>query len=143
MFGDLSHSWDTYEYLPKDSTTWIIGETLIPCAFYKQGYIIAIESIEQIWFIGCSNTYNKILSFDYSKHTFKELPLKLNVGRYGHRCAFIPNTNKIMITGGYNDDFLDSTEILDTDDGKVTTGSPMNSKRYAHGMGVVTFNGEN
>ena len=144
VFGDLSHSWDTYEYLPKDSTTWIIGETLIPCAFYKQGYIIAIESIEQIWFIGCSNTYNKILSFDYSKHTFKELPLKLNVGRYGHRCAFIPNTNKIMITGGYNSSKKpeDSTEILDIEDGSVTMTSPMNSVRARHGMGIVPFKGE-
>ena len=52
----------------------------------------------------------------------------------------IPNTSKIMITGGYNDDYLDSTEILDTEGGKVTRASPMNSKRSSHGMGVVTIN---
>ena len=46
-----------------------------------------------------------------------------------------------MITGGYDNGYLDSTEILDTEDGKVTMASPMNSKRYAHGMGVVTING--
>ena len=60
----------------------------------------------------------------------------------GHRCAFIPNTNKIMITGGYNDGSLDSTEVLDTEDGSVTMASPMNSKRDRHGMGVVTINGK-
>ena len=38
---------------------------------------------------------------------------------------FIPNTNKIMITGGYSDDYLDSTEILDTEGGSVTMASPM------------------
>ena len=49
-----------------------------------------------------------------------------------------------MITGGYNDyeGYLDSTEILDTEDGSVTMASPMNSKRGGHGMGVVTINGE-
>ena len=47
-----------------------------------------------------------------------------------------------MITGGYNADYLDSTEILDTEDGSVTMASPMNSKRAGHGMGVVTINGE-
>ena len=50
-----------------------------------------------------------------------------------------------MITGGYNDydgHYLDSTEILDTEDGSVTMASPMNFKRHNHGMGVVTINGE-
>ena len=47
-----------------------------------------------------------------------------------------------MITGGEGCGLLDSTEILDTEDGKVTMASPMNSKRYAHGMGVLTINGE-
>ena len=46
-----------------------------------------------------------------------------------------------MITGG-NDDFLDSAEILDTENGSVTMASPMNSKRFGHGMGVVTINGK-
>ena len=47
-----------------------------------------------------------------------------------------------MITGGYHNGSLDSTEILDTEDGSVTMASPMNSKRAGHGMGVVTINGE-
>ena len=47
-----------------------------------------------------------------------------------------------MITGGDNDGYLDSTEVLDTEDGSVTMASPMNSKRDSHGMGVVTINGE-
>ena len=71
------------------------------------------------------------------------MPFQLNLGRWGHRYAFIPNTSKVMITGGYSDGYLDSTEILDCEDGSVTMGSPMNSKRYMHGMGVVTINGEN
>ena len=51
----------------------------------------------------------------------------------------IPNTNKIMIAGGHG--FLDSTEILDVEDGSVTKASRMNSKRAYHGMGVVTIDG--
>ena len=40
----------------------------------------------------------------------------------------------------FND--LDSTEVLDTEDGSVAMASPMNSKRAGHGIGVVTINGE-
>ena len=48
-----------------------------------------------------------------------------------------------MITGGHgNRGFLDSTEILDTEDGSISMASPMNSKKYGHGMGVVTINGK-
>ena len=37
---------------------------------------------------------------------------------------------------------LDSTEVLDTEDGSIIMTIPMNSKRFAHGMGVVTVNDE-
>ena len=48
-----------------------------------------------------------------------------------------------MITGGYTfseGTWLDSTQILDTEGGSVTMGSPMNSRRSGHGMSVVTIN---
>ena len=48
-----------------------------------------------------------------------------------------------MITGGYSDGVLDSTEMLDTEDGSITIASSINSKRWQHGMRVVTINGEN
>ena len=141
--GDYSNR-KTYEYLPKDSTKWLMGKTGIPGGF-NRGFAIAFKSGQEIWLIGGAGTEMRILSFNVNDHTFQELPFQLNVGRYGHRCAFIPNTNKVMITGGYNFSqctWLDSTEILDTDDGSVTMASPMNSKRYGHGMGVITINGE-
>ena len=37
---------------------------------------------------------------------------------------------------------LKSTEVLDTEDGSITTGSPMNTERYGHGIGVITINNE-
>ena len=83
-------------------------------------------------------TGKRILSFNVNDHIFKELPYQLNIRRSGHRCAFIPNTKKVMITGGCGL----STEVLDTEDGSVTMASPMNSKRYRHGMGMLTINGE-
>ena len=115
---------------------------------FNVGYAItvkppAVKSGQEIWLIGGHGTPKRILRFNIESHTFQVLPFQLNVGRYGHRCAFIPNTNKIMITGGGNDDFLDSTEIIDTEHGSVTMASPMNSKRVHHGMGVVIINGEN
>ena len=65
-------------------------------------------------------------------HTFQELPSQFNVGRYGLRCAFFPNTNKIMITGGVEGS-LDSVEILDNEDGSATMASPINSKSCGPG----------
>ena len=103
---------------------------------------IAVKSGQEIWLIGGFGTEKRILTFDVESHTFKVLPFQLNVERWNHKCAFIPNTHKIMITGGYGNGVLDSTEILDTEDGSVTMASPMNFKREDHGMGVVTVNGE-
>ena len=142
LFGGLN-SRTTYEYLPKDSTSWLMGKTDIPGGFSYE-CAIAVKSQQEIWLIGGWNTEKKILSFNFENHTFQLLPFQLNEGRWGHRCAFIPNTNKIMVTGGRcNSIYLDSTEVLDTEDGSVIMASPMNSKRVAHGMGVMTINGEN
>ena len=146
IFGGGYPNSKTYEYLPKDSTTWIMGKTKIPGGF-ENGCAIAVKSEQEIWLIGGCGAEKRILSFNINDHTFQLLPTRLNVRRQGHRCAFIPNTNKVMITGGYNGHYfhfndLDSTEVLDTEDGSVTMASPMNSKRTGHGIGVVTINGE-
>ena len=139
VFGGRPSS-KTYEYLPKNSTTWLMGKTEIPGGFVA-GCAIAVKSGQQeIWLIGGYGTGTRILSFNVNDHTFQALPFQINVRRGGHRCAVIPNTNKIMITGGsYNFNLTDSTEVLDIEDGNVTMASPM-CKRARHGMGV---NGEN
>ena len=141
IFGSF-YSRTTYEYLPKDSTKWLMGKTEIPGGF-ESGYAIAVKSEQEIWLIGGKGTEKRILSFNVESHTIQELPFQLNVGRFNHRCAFIPNTTKVMITGGYSDGVLDSTEMLDTEDGSITIASSINSKRWQHGMRVVTINGEN
>ena len=147
LFGGI-HSSTSYEYLPKDSTTWQGGKVKIPRRFLH-GCAIAVKSEKEIWLIGGEGTGKRILSFNVIDHTFRELPFQLNEERIGHRCAFIPNTNKILITGGtytyYNLQQiknLNSTEIIDTEDGCVTmNSSPMNICRDNHGMDVVTING--
>ena len=141
IFGGRN-SRTTYEYLPKDSTEWLMGKTEIPGRGFSSGCAIAVKSGQEIWLIGGLGTEKRILSFNVNDHKFKVMPFQLNVGRSGHRCAFIPNTNKIMITGGYNDGFLDSTEVLDIEDGSVTMASPMNFKRQSHGIGVVAIDGK-
>ena len=93
--------------------------------------------------IGGSRTQKRILRFNVYDHTFNELPFQLNVGRVSHRCSYIPNTNKIIVTGGfYNGCYLDSTEILDIEKECSTLASPMNSRRSDPGIGVITINGE-
>ena len=150
VFGGMA-SEKTYEYLPKDSNIWRKGKTKIPGKGFVSGCAITVKSEQEIWLIGGWLNYGyltnieRIISFNVKDHKFKILPYQLNVDRKAHKCAFIPNTNKIMVTGGYNharQKYLDSTEILDTTDGSVTEASPMNSIRLKHGMGVITINGE-
>ena len=86
-------------YLPKDSTLLLMGKTEIPVGFLV-GCAIAVKSDQEIWLIGGIQTEKRILSFNVKDHTFQELPSQLNVRRVEHSCAFIPNTNKVMITGG-------------------------------------------
>lgn len=134
---------NTYEYLLKNSNEWQMGKTEIPEGF-KDGCAISVRSGREIWLFGGWDTPNRILSFDVDTHTFKQLPqtLKSVISRkYGHRCAYIPGTNKVIITGGATNggDTLNSTEIIDTDTGTVIIGSPMNSRRSSHGIGIISI----
>ena len=132
----------TYEYLPKESNDWIMGKQKIPDGL-EEAYAIAIESKQEILLIGGTNdskNYKRILRFNVKNHMFEELPTKLNYERIGHRCAYIPGTKKIIITGGMG---LSSTEILDTENYSITKEqNEMNVQRSHHGIGVVTINDE-
>ena len=50
LFGG-EHSRTSYEYLPKDSTKWLMGKTEIPGDF-GNGCAITIKSQHEIWLIG-------------------------------------------------------------------------------------------
>ena len=141
VFGGRGIYDSTYEYLPKHCRTWILGKTKIPNGF-RDGGAIAVKSEQEIWLIGGWNNEKRILCFNVNDHTFEELPLKLNIGRTNLKCAFIPGTGKVMIAGGYSEKFLNSSEVLDPEDGSITLTSPMKSKRADYGIGVVTINGE-
>ena len=142
IFGGF-YSSRTYEYLQKESNTWLTGNNKIPGGYYS-GCAIAVKSEQEIWLIGGFGTEKRILSFNTNDHTFQELPFQLNVGRVSARCAYIPNTTRIIVTGGSNSTFshLDCTEIIDTDKRVSLTASPMNHKRVGHGIGVVNINGK-
>ena len=137
LFSGLVSGAYTYDYLPKGSTTWQKGRIPIPEGF-SHANAIATKSGQEILLIGGVCTERRILSFNANDHSFLELSTKLNEGRIGHKCAFIPGANKIMITGG----FRKSPEILNIEDGTITTGSPMNTRRYGHGIGLITINNE-
>ena len=141
IFGGID-SPNTFEYLPNNSRTWSMGETEIQGGF-QDGCVIAINSGQDVLLLGGWETERRILKFSISEHKFEELPLQLNVGRYGHRCAFIPNTNKIIITGGRALNYPDVSEIFDMDKARITImTSPMHFKRSRHGIGVITVDDE-
>ena len=128
-----------YEYLPIGSTTWNEGKNQIPGGF-NYGCAIAIKSDQEILLMGGLNKSHRILSFNTTDHTFEELPAQLKNSRLGGaRCAFIPGTKKVIITGGIN---TRSTEIFNTEDGSITWGNPMNYARIGHGIGTFTMNDE-
>ena len=135
----------SYEYLLNGQRTWNYPDVndSMPGSF-RQGSAIYVKSKQEIWLIGGQETERRILTFDIKSFTFEELPLKLNIGRFGHRCEIIPGTSKIMITGGQTFDLVTqcSTEILDPETLSITIASPMNRRRSEHGMSVVTINDE-
>ena len=141
IFGSsYSSSTDTYEYLEKDASQWKLGETKIPEGF-RLGCSIAITQ-DEIWLIGGYRTIDRILSFNVTEQNFTELPTTLKQGRYKHQCAFIPGTRNLMVTGGYTGEYSNSTEIIDVETRNVTEGSPMNSTRGYHGIGVLNIEGQ-
>ena len=141
IFGGLESS-NTYEYLPKYSNVWVMGKSKIPAEFVGYaGFAIATKTEDQILLFRSK----RIIQFDAEEHVFKDFPSKLNISRSGLRCAYIPGTNKIIITGGFDTDRnskTNSTEILDLDKGTITMGSPMNFHRACHGIGIVTIDDE-
>ena len=139
IFHDLA----PFEYLLNDHTTWNIGKNTISEGFLL-GSAIFVKSKQEIWLIGGQGTERRILIFNIKSFTFEELPLKLNIGRFGHRCEIIPGTNKIMITGGQTFDGVTqcTTEILDPETMSIMIASPMNRRRSRHGMSLVTINDE-
>ena len=136
----------TFEYLPKDSSEWIMGKSKIPGEGFYGGCVIATKSEQEILLIGGTDTGQRILKFNINDHNFEELPSKLIVPRSEARCAYIPGTNKVIITGGCHEIFgmelskLSSTEILDLDNGSIVTGSSMTCSRSIHGIGILTIN---
>ena len=127
----------------KNSDIWYRGKNPIPERFTR-GFAIAVKSKQEIWLIGGKWTSNKIFTFNIENHIFMELPTKLIKRRAGLRCALIPNTSKIIVTGGiFRGEIENSTEIIDTEDGSVILASPMNLKRYNHGIGLFEINGKN
>jgi len=141
------------EHLPENAKKWqrvklnSNGEDFL--ALLNNKSAVVDQSDQMIWIFGPQNVF----LLDLVKSSISKLPSKLNVPRYNPRWAYLPNTKKIIITGGTkwipgpdgDGDFgeiLDSTEIFDTEDFTITMASPMNHKRDAHGIGTITVQGE-
>ena len=136
---------NTYEYLPTGSTSWQVGKTAIPGGF-KFGFAIAEKSDQEIWLFGGKDTDKRILSFNPYNHTFEELSTMLNIPRKSQRCAYIPGTNQIAITGGEHGYItLKEVEYFDAKDRSISIKSReghLNFPRQYHGIGIVTINDE-
>ena len=137
----------TYEYLTKDSSTWVVGKEVIRAGFHW-GSAVTVSD-DEIWLIGGSlsefyHPTSRITSFDTIKHAFSYLDVQLIEGRFGHRCAIVPETNTIMVTGGMNNegDIERNTELIDVRNRSVTSGPKLNNRRTDHGIGVLKVDGK-
>ena len=145
IFGGYNSD-STFEYMTKGNTNWQTGNQNIPNG-YIAGCVIQISD-EIIYLIGgrssTTNYESRILAFDSTSKVFTTLSTKLITGRWAHSCEFIPNTNKVMISGGYgyNVGNLYVTEVLDITTGSTSHGPAMNLKRGYHGSGIITVDGE-
>ena len=140
IFGGWG-SQDTFEYLEKNTSNWILGKAKIPGGFESGCSAI---SHDEIWLIGGAGTNQRILSFNVDDQNFTVLPTKLKQGRAAHQCAFIPGTRNMIVTGGYffsDGAYFDTTEIIDVKTRNVTEGPSMNSKRGGHGIGILNIEG--
>ena len=144
--GYTSSSEDTYEYMEFGSNVWKNGQTSLPMT-YEGGCGVAVSN-EKILLIGgdTGNSYKsdtRIWSFDTLTHTITQLPIYLKQRRRDHACIRIPNTEKVLVTGGmsYNSGWhrINSAEIIDISTQSVTYTGSMNSARNAHGMGIMTI----
>ena len=88
IFGG-NKSRKTYEYLPKDSTTWLMGKTEIPGCFFK-GCAIAVKSDQEIWLIGGYQTLKRILSFNVKDHTLSRTTFSVECGKAWTQMCFHP-----------------------------------------------------
>ena len=145
IFGGGSSSRGTFEYMTKGDTNWQTGNQYIPNGF-ESGCVIKISD-EILYLIGgissASFYERRILAFNTTNQVFTTLSTKLITGRSEHSCEFIPNTNKVMISGGYNTGvYLTVTEVLDVTTGSISNGPAMNIKRSHHGSGIITVSGQ-
>ena len=153
VFGGegMRGSHNTFEYLPRGATKWIVGENEIPGKRFLEGCAIATKNGEDILLIAGNEIHSKrILSFNTKTHVFKELSTKLILDMCTwNQCMFIPGTNKIMIVGIEQEKCrkcrrtpgvrYSNTLILDLNDWSMTIASPMNIKRDAPGIGIITI----
>ena len=144
LFGGY-YSGNSYEYMEFGSDVWKNGHTSLPTSF-QYGCGVALSN-QQILIIGGSTSQSSydslILSFDTLKHTFTQLFIQLETGRKYHACSRIPNTEKILVSGGQRSGaYENSTEIIDMATQGVTYTGSMNSVRYYHGMGIMTIGNE-
>ena len=132
-------------YLPNNSKDWIEEENVKIPKYFLRGCAVEIKSKGEIWLIGGDGTRKRILSFDLQNHTFTELPMKLKVGRYCHKCIVtkIGDSEVILVTGGLKKGtycYENSVEIINIETGKVKLSSPMNKLRVGHGIGTLNIN---
>ena len=135
IFGG-NDSRTTWEWLPKGTNQWQSGNSSIPGGFWR-GCAVKINNYE-ILLIGGWRAWRRVLKFDITTEQFTSLGDVLNHGRSSHSC--IRFKDDVIITGGWNSEYLSSTEVIKLHD--LTTAHSVGElfqARSSHGLVVVHF----
>jgi hypothetical protein len=87
-------------------------------------------------FLGSSSAVNEFSSLTGA---WTQWPVGLSVPRKSHACSSFQG--KVVVAGGYNGDYLDSTEILDPVTREVKLAGPMSTPRQSFGMYEIGYAG--
>ena len=60
--------------------------------------------------------------------------------RERHRCFF--HRGNVVVTGGYCEGYLKSTEMINISNGKSRKVGDLNVERHSHGIGIAHINGK-
>ena len=135
-FGGFDNSC-TSDFLPNGKSVWQAGPE-VPGPGIENGHGVAISPTELL-LVGGLQTKDKILKYNIEGKAWTYVG-ELLQGRWNHRCYFYHG--KLIVTGGFNGEYLNSTEIINVSNGTSKRAGNLNVRRVGHGMGIIQRNGK-
>ena len=121
---------------------------LSPLAVFMSGHCMVHLDATRIMFIGGRHNYNRspeTYIYNYDDNTWEKGP-DLNSRRENHACGKIlkdkmSNEFTVIVAGGFNEEYMDSVEVLDMESMSWTTGPSLTVGTYFASMVEIPSGG--